>query len=169
MAASTKQTIHRKRGEDNRTNVLPVLEELYLFGEITDAGAAETVRRIEEIRQRSGRLRMWICSLGGDLGGALAIHDALQRYPGSEAIATGNCQSAALVAFLGAERRFCTPNTIFLNHDIVGAYGEIWPSGMHLPVVVELGAIRRATFGPDLAREFGIVEWPPSAEKGAAA
>lgn len=138
------------------------LEEIFLFGEISDNRAGWIVDQIDHARRAGSRLRVWICSLGGDLGGALAIHDALRRLPDSEAVATGNCQSAALVAFLGAHHRFCTPNTIFLNHDIEGRFGEVWPIGLKLPVLDELGKIRRATFGPDLAKEFGIVEFQES-------
>lgn len=131
--------------------------QLFLFGEITDDRAGMLVMEIERARKAGQRVRVWVSSLGGDLGGALALHDALQRSPGAEAIATGHCLSAALIVFLGAETRWCTPNTIFLNHAITGGDGQIWPLEVGLPILERLGAIRAGSFGPELARDMGLV------------
>jgi hypothetical protein len=141
----------------NKQKEPPRQVEIYLFGEITDDRAGNIVMDIDEARKAGRPVRLWICSLGGDLGGALAIHDALKRAAGSEAIATGNCQSAALVAFLGAERRWCTPNTIFLNHDVRGALGEHLPSHLELPALALLKELPQASFEPERARQLGIV------------
>lgn len=146
-------------GKRKRTDDLVATEDVYLFGEITDQRAEGILWEMADAVKRGKRVRLWICSLGGDLGGALAIHDALQRTPGAEAIATGHCLSAALIVLLGAERRWCTPNTVFLNHAISGDDGQIWPVHVGLPILARLGAIRAGSFGPDLAREFGIVLW----------
>lgn len=151
-------------GPRNRTNVtpgdretLPATEEVYLFGEITDERAGWVVGQLACAQANGRRVRLWICSLGGDLGAALAIHDALQRFPGLEAIATGNCQSAALVAFLGAETRWATPNTIFHNHAITGTCGEQFPPGVEMPALKALQQFPFGTFGADLAREYGLI------------
>lgn len=133
------------------------VEELYLFGEITDERTYFIVTDIDRARIARKSVRLWICSLGGDLGGAMAIHDALRRTPGSEAIATGNCQSAALVAFLGAERRYATPNTIFHNHEIVGEGGEKLPVELESSAIFELRKYPQGSFGPKTASEFGLV------------
>lgn len=141
----------------NWTNDPKSTEDIYLFGEITDGRAEFIVEQIDRSRMRGDRVRFWICSLGGDLGGALAIHDALQRAKGSEAIATGNCQSAALVAFLGAETRWATPNTIFMNHDVTADLGHHLPDDLGLPALEWLKGLPKGTFGPAQARELGII------------
>ena len=157
LRVSRNGTNARARGNDTSPLAQPTYA-VYLFGEITDQRAAEIVQQIEEIRQRAGALRLWICSLGGAFGGALAIHDALRRFLGSTAIATGDCQSAALVAFLGAEHRFSTPNTIFYNHDVVGYLGERFPGDLRLPLIAELTEIPKGWFGRDVAIQCGLLE-----------
>ena len=146
-------------GEGDTLPLARTLEELYLFGEITDEKAGEIVRALARTQAQERRVRLWICSLGGDLGGALANHDALRRCPRSEADATGNCQSAALVAFLGAETRWATPNTIFHNHAIVGTKDESLALNCPLDALEQLQELPVGSFTPDEARQGGLIAW----------
>jgi len=134
-------------------------EDIYLFGEITDAEACKMVQMVDRIRLYGDKVRLWICSMGGDVGGALAIHDALKRFPGSEAIATGNCQSAALLVLLGAERRWATPNTIFFNHGILAPDRPDveFPVEMGFPAVKQLCRSPLGYFDSQQAIEYGLV------------
>ena len=101
---------------------------------------------------------VWICSRGGDVGAALAIHDAFRRHGNVTAIATGECQSAALLAFLGAKRRMATPNTIFLNHAIEGELAEVFPEAMSLPAVEAMKRYDAGIFTSEEALERGVIE-----------
>lgn len=143
----------------NQAARLPETTDVYLFGEITDAEACKTVQMIDHIRLYGDKMRLWICSMGGDVGGALAIHDALKRFPGSEAIATGNCQSAALLVLLGAELRWATPNTIFFNHAIqaLDRPDIEFPIGICLPAITQLAKFPLGYFDSYKAREWGLL------------
>lgn len=167
------RTITRLGGKD-KDRVVPLrgrppawdLEEVFLFGELTDEKAAEIVRRIGRSMVQGDGLRLWICSVGGDVGGGLAIYDALGGHPDAEAIATGTCQSAALLAFLGAERRWCTPNTIFYNHSVRSDLGQFLPAEFSLAALTRLEALPQGTFGPDEARKCGLVLKAPITDAG---
>ena len=150
---------------DERVDKSPMAQysvNLYLFGEITDARAGSMVADIDGLMNDENaayrHLRLWICSPGGDLGGALAIHDCLKRHPDLEAIATGNCQSAALVAFLGARTRWATPNTIFHNHEVVNELGQFLPQGFSLPALDLLKELPKGSFGPNEARACRLID-----------
>ncbi|HEV1286551.1 MAG TPA: ATP-dependent Clp protease proteolytic subunit [Bryobacteraceae bacterium] len=156
------KTVKQTKGEASAAGKAGLLEELvtkdvFLFGQITDIGASEIVQAIEQMRHQGKKLRLWICSVGGDLGGALAIHDALTRDPQAEAIATGNCQSAALLVLLGAAKRWATGNTIFFNHAVRGALGEFMPQEFTLPALEILEKLPKGMFGPDVAEKCGLL------------
>lgn len=130
--------------------------ELVVFGEINAEKvlAVQSGFAIAAGHKRS--VRLWICSVGGDVGPALALHDLLARRPEVAVIATGECQSAALIAFLGASRRLATPNVIFLNHEITGVVG--FPEGLKLPAIARLRGCPMGFFDSEEALEAGIVQ-----------
>jgi ATP-dependent Clp protease protease subunit len=100
---------------------------LAVFGEITDALAADTVRRLLAMDAESDApIQMWVSSPGGHLESGDAIHDVV-RFIASPVtmIGTGWVGSAATHLFLAAQRsrRFCTPQTRFLIHQPSGGAG----------------------------------------------
>lgn len=91
-----------------------------LFGTITDAVAADVMRRLLALdADGEAPIDVIVSSPGGHLESGDAIHDAVRfvRAP-VRMIGTGWVGSAATHAYLGVprERRFCTPNTRFLIH-----------------------------------------------------
>jgi ATP-dependent protease ClpP protease subunit len=106
---------------------------IFAFGPV-DADLAERVLwGLEDAAADKRPAKVWICSHGGDVGAALALHDALLRHHVT-AIATGSCMSAGLIAFLGGWVRVATPGTIFFNHEV-----ESLVEGQDIPVDVDAG------------------------------
>lgn len=98
-----------------------------VFGTITDALAAETVRKLLVLdAESSAPITMVVSSPGGHLESGDAIHDVV-RFVTSPVtmVGTGWVGSAATHLYLGApfERRFCLPQTRFLIHQPSGGAG----------------------------------------------
>ena len=98
-----------------------------IFGNISDATAAETARRLIALdADSSGPIDMIVSSPGGHLESGDTIHDLVRfiRAP-VRMIGSGWVGSAATHVYLAAprERRFCLPNTRFLIHQPSGGIG----------------------------------------------
>ncbi|XDF37929.1 ATP-dependent Clp protease proteolytic subunit [Paracidovorax avenae] len=98
-----------------------------VFGTITDALAAETVRKLLALDAEStAPITLVVSSPGGHLESGDAIHDVV-RFVASPVsmVGTGWVGSAATHLYLGAprERRFCLPQTRFLIHQPSGGAG----------------------------------------------
>ena len=98
-----------------------------VFGEIDDAVARATCRRLLALAQESeAPITMLISSPGGHVESGDAIHDMIRfvRAPVTT-IGTGWVGSAAVHVFLAPprERRVCLPNTRFLIHQPAGGAG----------------------------------------------
>ncbi len=98
-----------------------------VFGTITDALAAETVRKLLALdAESSAPITMVVSSPGGHLESGDAIHDVV-RFVASPVhmVGTGWVGSAATHLYLGAarERRVCLPQTRFLIHQPSGGAG----------------------------------------------
>jgi ATP-dependent Clp protease, protease subunit len=101
--------------------------KVLLFGSITDAVAAETVRRLLALAAESdAAIEMLVSSPGGHVESGDAIHDIV-RYINAPVtmIGTGWVGSAATHVYLSVplERRVCLPNTRFLIHQPSGGAG----------------------------------------------
>jgi ATP-dependent Clp protease protease subunit len=95
-----------------------------IFGTITDATAAEAVRRLIALDSDSSEpIDVIVSSPGGHLESGDTIHDLIRfvRAP-VRMIGSGWVGSAATHVYLAAprERRFCLPNTRFLIHQPSG-------------------------------------------------
>jgi len=98
-----------------------------VFGTITDALAAETVRKLLALdAEARAPITMIVSSPGGHLESGDAIHDVV-RFVASPVhmVGTGWVGSAATHLYLGAarERRVCLPQTRFLIHQPSGGAG----------------------------------------------
>lgn len=129
--------------------------EMYITGEITSKTLTEVLIEIGAAYDEGTRLHIWISSSGGELLPAFAIHDALARNKHVEAIATGDCQSAALVAFLGARWRLATPSTVFLNHRISGK--TAFPEQLRLAALDALRQCPEGYFDIVTAMQKGLI------------
>ena len=98
-----------------------------VFGAITDASAADTVRRLLALDAESSEpIQMLVSSPGGHLESGDAIHDVVRFISAPvNMIGTGWVGSAATHLYLAAakERRFCLPQTRFLIHQPSGGAG----------------------------------------------
>jgi len=95
---------------------------LFLIGDIDAKNAAFVLRGLA-----SGKESLLIlCSNGGELGFASAIHDEIRNHPEVAVRASGMCHSAAVFVLMAAEKRVATPNTSFQVHKCVveGQVGE---------------------------------------------
>ncbi|NCT95762.1 MAG: ATP-dependent Clp protease proteolytic subunit [Comamonadaceae bacterium] len=98
-----------------------------VFGTITDALAAETVRKLLALdAEARAPITLVVSSPGGHLESGDAIHDVV-RFVASPVhmVGTGWVGSAATHLYLGAarERRVCLPQTRFLIHQPSGGAG----------------------------------------------
>jgi ATP-dependent Clp protease protease subunit len=98
-----------------------------LFGEVTDALALATCRRLLALSEDSeAPIRILISSPGGHVESGDAIHDVIRfiRAPVTT-IGTGWVASAGTHIFLAPpkEMRFCLPNTRFMIHQPAGGAG----------------------------------------------
>ena len=98
-----------------------------VFGEITDALAHATCRRLLALSEDSeAPITMLISSPGGHVESGDAIHDIIRfvRAPVTT-VGTGWVASAGTHVFLAApkERRLCLPNTRFMIHQPGGGAG----------------------------------------------
>lgn len=98
-----------------------------VFGTITEALAAETVRKLLALdAESSAPITLIVSSPGGHLESGDAIHDVV-RFVASPVhmVGTGWVGSAATHLYLGAarERRVCLPQTRFLIHQPSGGAG----------------------------------------------
>ena len=129
-----------------------------IFEEITPGLALRVMDALNAADDEGAAVTVWICSRGGDVAAALAMHDAFRRRRGLVAVATGECQSAALLAFLGARQRLATPNTIFMNHRISGVEGECFPEDCRIPAAELAGTYGTGLFGAEEALRRKLIE-----------
>lgn len=98
-----------------------------VFGTVTDALAAETVRKLLALDADSDApITVIVSSPGGHLESGDAIHDVVRFISAPvNMVGTGWVGSAATHLFLGAprERRYCLPQTRFLIHQPSGGAG----------------------------------------------
>lgn len=98
-----------------------------VFGQITDALAADTVRRLLALDADSAApIQMLVSSPGGHLESGDAIHDVVRFIEAPvHMIGTGWVGSAATHLYLAVprERRLCLPQTRFLIHQPSGGAG----------------------------------------------
>ena len=98
-----------------------------VFGQITDASAADTARRLIALDAASSApIDLLVSSPGGHLESGDAIHDIIRFIAAPvNMIGTGWVGSAATHLYLAAprERRFCLPHTRFLIHQPSGGAG----------------------------------------------
>jgi ATP-dependent Clp protease protease subunit len=98
-----------------------------VFGTITDAVAADTVRRLLALDAESDApIDMIVSSPGGHLESGDVIHDVVRFITAPvNMIGAGWVGSAATHLYLGAprERRVCLPQTRFLIHQPSGGAG----------------------------------------------
>lgn len=127
-----------------------------IFGNISDATAAETARRLIALdADSSGPIDMIVSSPGGHLESGDTIHDLVRfiRAP-VRMIGSGWVGSAATHVYLAAprERRFCLPNTRFLIHQPSGGIG-----GKAADIAIQAQEILRARkrIAELIARETG--------------
>ena len=98
-----------------------------IFGEITDAVAQTTCRRLLALSQESDApITVLISSPGGHVESGDAIHDMIRfvRAPVTT-VGTGWVASAGAHVFLAPpkDRRVCLPNTRFMIHQPAGGAG----------------------------------------------
>ena len=127
-----------------------------IFGNISDATAAEAARRLIALDADSSEpIDMIVSSPGGHLESGDTIHDLVRfiRAP-VRMIGSGWVGSAATHVYLAAprERRFCLPNTRFLIHQPSGGIG-----GKAEDVAIQAQEILRARrrIAELIARETG--------------
>jgi ATP-dependent Clp protease protease subunit len=127
-----------------------------IFGNISDATAAETARRLIALDADSAEpIDVIVSSPGGHLESGDTIHDLVRfvRAP-VRMIGSGWVGSAATHVYLAAprERRFCLPNTRFLIHQPSGGIG-----GKASDVAIQAQEILRARqrVAELIARETG--------------
>ena len=98
-----------------------------VFGQINDASAADTVRRLIALDGAShAPIDMLVSSPGGHLESGDTMHDVVKFITAPvRMIGTGWVGSAATHLFLAVpkERRFCLPQTRFLIHQPSGGAG----------------------------------------------
>jgi len=98
-----------------------------VFGQITDASAADTARRLIALDAASkAPIDLLVSSPGGHLESGDAIHDIVRFIAAPvNMIGTGWVGSAATHLYLAVprERRFCLPQTRFLIHQPSGGAG----------------------------------------------
>ena len=127
-----------------------------VFGTITDALAAETVRKLLALdAEARAPITMIVSSPGGHLESGDAIHDVV-RFVASPVhmVGTGWVGSAATHMYLAVpkERRFCTPNTRFLIHQPSGgAGGQATDIAIHAQEIIKA----RERVARTIARETG--------------
>src|SRR6202012_1702799 len=127
-----------------------------IFGNISDATAAEAARRLSPLDADSSEpIDMIVSSPGGHLESGDTIHDLVRfiRAP-VRMIGSGWVGSAATHVYLAAPRarRFCLPNTRFLIHQPSGGIG-----GKAEEICIQAQEILRAgrRIGELIARETG--------------
>jgi ATP-dependent Clp protease, protease subunit len=127
-----------------------------IFGNISDATAAETARRLIALDADSAEpIDVIVSSPGGHLESGDTIHDLVRfvRAP-VRMIGSGWVGSAATHVYLAAprERRFCLPNTRFLIHQPSGGIG-----GKAADIAIQAQEIVRARqrIAELIARETG--------------
>lgn len=98
-----------------------------VFGPITDASAADTVRRLLALdAESSAPIQMLVSSPGGHLESGDAIHDVVRFIAAPvNMVGTGWVGSAATHLYLAVPRarRLCLPQTRFLIHQPSGGAG----------------------------------------------
>jgi ATP-dependent Clp endopeptidase proteolytic subunit ClpP len=91
--------------------------EIYLIGEIDDEKVNDVIQRIQFLDRIGQHIVLYISSPGGLALSAVAIYDILKTVNVKVfTIASGYCQSAALIVFLGGDVRCATPHTRFMIH-----------------------------------------------------
>jgi len=93
----------------------------YLFGEITFESIKAVIEALDDAMadETYTELHIRISSCGGLLYPSLALYDYIQASKKPVTIiATGACQSAAILILQGAKKRVATVNTTFMVHEL---------------------------------------------------
>jgi ATP-dependent protease ClpP protease subunit len=133
--------------------------EILVFGTIEEDVARDFLIELRECRSDGFIPLVKICSGGGDLTAAMAMHDALadEDWPNTGVIATGRCMSSALAVLLGVPlgHRRATPNTVFMNHAVANVDSANLPED--IPVMEEMAALPLEVFGTKRAIEIKLI------------
>lgn len=86
-------------------------KEIVFMGELNDRNVQNLIQQIQE----NPLSQIYFSSGGGFLYNGFALYDIFRKYK-SNVIAIGEVASSALLAFLGAEKRYCFENTFFMYH-----------------------------------------------------
>jgi len=139
---------------------------LYLFEEITALSALKVRQAID-----SGEpITIWCNSPGGSVVDALSIYDSIVDRAVT-VIATGQCESAALLVLLAGARRCATPHCRFMYHGVT-ADGDLSSADAgecdHLSCVVAdiirgrtgtlLSTLQKYYFGADTALTLNFIQ-----------
>lgn len=133
--------------------------EILVFGTIEEDSARDFLMELRECRIDGLIPIVRICSGGGDLTAAMAMHDAIldEDWPNSGVIATGRCMSSALAVLLAVplSHRRATPNTVFMSHPVANVDSANLPDD--LPVMKEIAALPCEVFGPTRAIAIKLI------------
>lgn len=91
----------------------------YLFDEVNYQTVKDVIVDLHNAKEdvEIEKVVITLCSWGGYYYPAFALFDCMKSYPKEiEIIATGVCESSALLILQGATKRIATQNTIFLLH-----------------------------------------------------
>lgn len=89
-----------------------------IFGDIDHGILPGFKTALSEAYNADDHLRITLCSDGGEVPPALAIHDAIKAYNDVRVFSFGLCASAAVLIQQGAAVRTCSPNCHFLVHPV---------------------------------------------------
>jgi ATP-dependent protease ClpP protease subunit len=133
--------------------------EILVFGTIEEDVARDFLMELNQCRADGFIPLVKICSGGGDLTAAMAMHDALadEDWPNTGVIATGRCMSSALAVLLGVPlvHRRATANTVFMSHAVQNVDSRDLPDD--LPVMKEMAEIPCEVFGPTRAIAIKLI------------
>jgi len=90
-----------------------------LIGKIDEKSANEVIKDIDQYNSNDCKklFILTICSMGGLLYFAQAIHDSIKASKKPIiCIASGTCMSAAVMIIQAAQKRIARPNTVFMLH-----------------------------------------------------
>lgn len=95
----------------------------YLFGEVNYQSVQDVIQDIDNLNASKSykSLQLSLCSFGGFSLPAFALYDSIKNSKkGVEIIATGTCQSSALLILQAGHTRYATAHTLFMIHHLKG-------------------------------------------------
>lgn len=89
---------------------------LYIYDDITNEGTSELIKELEEMKDTKV-VYVYINSFGGDVGGGLALYNALKRHPAKIiTVNDGLMASAATIPFCAGDERVVSRVSAGLIH-----------------------------------------------------